>query len=34
MKLVCDMRGADALKQFSKTFFYMMAPWASMSQDK
>jgi len=33
IKLVCDMRDADPLKQFSKTFFTMMGPWAAMSQD-
>ena len=33
VKLVCDMREADPIKQFSKTFFYMMGPWAAMSQD-
>lgn len=33
VKLVCDMREADPLKQFSKTFFTMMGPWAAMSQD-
>ena len=29
---VCDMRDADPIRQFSKTFFTMMGPWASMSQ--
>ena len=32
VKLVCDMRDADPMRQFSKTFFSMMGPWASMSQ--
>ena len=32
LQLVCDFRGAS-LRQVSRSFFKMVAPWAAMSQD-